>query len=68
MDLNQMLRAHQIALIGKARATNQTRRSAYEAAIKALATRIRRARKAGGADVTGPRFIIGDARTAYADR
>lgn len=68
MDMNQMLRAHQIALVGEARATSRSRRAAYGGAIKALATRIRRARKAAGADVSGARFIIGEPRIAYADR
>jgi hypothetical protein len=68
MDMNQMLRAHQIALVGEARAKSPARRAAFSGAIKALATRIRRARKAGGADVDAARFIIGEPRIAYTDR
>jgi len=68
MDINQLLRAHQIALFGAARAPDQARRAAYDEAIPALATRIRRARKASGADVTAARFVVGEGVIAYRDR
>lgn len=60
MDINQMLRAHQIALVGKARATTRIRRAAFGGAIKALAIRVRRARQDGGADVNAAPFIVGE--------
>jgi len=64
MDMNALLRAHQIALVGKTRATTLSRRAAYRGAITALASRIRRTRKAGGADVDAARFVVGESGPA----
>lgn len=60
MDMNALLRAHQIALVGKSRATTLSRRAAYRGSIAALASRIRSMRKAGGADVDTDRFVAGE--------
>ena len=48
MDMNQLLHAHQIALIGKARTTAHGPRAAYRDTIALLAGRIRDLRADGG--------------------
>jgi hypothetical protein len=68
MDLNQLLHAHQLAMVGQARAPDRARRAAYCDAISLLACRIRRARKAGGVDVLSAVFVTGEPIVVYHDR
>lgn len=60
MDMNQLLHAHQIAVIGKARTTAHGPRAAYRDTIALLAGRIRDLCADGGAEVGTARFVVGD--------
>ena len=66
MDMNQLLHAHQIAVIGKARTTARGPRAAYRDSIALLAGRIRDLREDGGADVSAARVIVGDGAASAA--
>ncbi|WP_273678473.1 hypothetical protein [Erythrobacter fulvus] len=68
MDLNQLLHAHQIALVGESRARTRRNRAAYGDAVAVLACRIRHERDAGGADIGAARFVVGEPIAAYRDR
>ncbi|WP_086607199.1 hypothetical protein [Erythrobacter donghaensis] len=68
MDLNQLLHAHQIALVGESRATTRAGRDAFGDAITLLAARIRHTRTIAGADVTAARFVVGEPVEHYRDR
>jgi hypothetical protein len=68
MDMNQLLRAHQIALMGEARAATRVRRAAYDDTLVLLAGRIRQLRIEGGVDTGEAWFLVGDQIPAYRDR
>lgn len=69
MDLNQLLRLHQIAKMGKAGAQTRARRTAYGDQMFLLAARIRDLRQAAGADVqSAAPFVAGEPIAAYRDR
>jgi hypothetical protein len=68
MDLNQLLHAHQIAMVGEARAETRAHRAAYGDTIAALAERIRDLRDESGADVDAGPFIEGEPIAEYRDR
>jgi hypothetical protein len=68
MDLNQLLHAHQMAVMGQAQTPDRARRAAYDDAIALLAGRIRKRRREGGADVRAGRFVTGEKIPAYRDR
>ena len=60
MDMNQLLHAHQIALIGKARTTLKAPRAAYGDTIALL--------EDGGVDVGAGRFVTGEPVAEYVAR
>lgn len=68
MDLNQLLRAHQIAKMGEAAATSRAARSDHADTMAQLAIRIRDSRAATGADVSAGPFVAGEPIAAYRDR
>jgi hypothetical protein len=68
MDMNQLLHAHQIALIGKARTTLKAPCAAYGDTIALLAGRIQALREDGGADVGAGRFVTGEPVAEYLAR
>ena len=68
MDMNQLLHAHQIAVIGKARTTASAPRAAYRDTIALLAGRIRDLRADGGAAIGPARFVVGDPPAAEPHR
>lgn len=68
MDLNQLLRAHQIAKFAQASAPDRATRADLGDEMASLATRIRTARAASGADVDLAPFVAGEPIAAYRDR
>jgi hypothetical protein len=68
MDMNQLLHAHQIAVIGEAAADTCDSRAVFEDKVVLLAARIRDLRIQGGADTSAATFITGDAIPACLDR
>jgi hypothetical protein len=68
MDLNQLLSAHQIALMDEAEADDRAHAAAYGDTVAALAVRIRSLREDGGADVDAARFVAGEPEGDYFER
>jgi len=68
MDMNQLLRAHQIALMDQARAANRARRAEHDDTLERLAGRIHDLRVESGANTRDAWFLIGDPVPEYRDR
>ena len=68
MDMNQLLSAHQIALIEEAQSDTRAHAAAHADTIAALAVRIRSLREDGGADVEDGTFVAGEPIADYRDR
>ena len=68
MDLNQLLFAHQLAMIGQTSAPDRARRAAYDDTLALLAGRISRLRTQGGAAMHTVPFVVGEPIPAYRDR
>lgn len=66
MDLNQLLHAHQLAVMSEARAVTRVETSVHAEHVTALAMRIRTLRAGAGADVSAePPFVQGEPIVDY---
>jgi hypothetical protein len=68
MDMNQLLTAHQLAVVAEADADTRAARTVHGDAITALAVRIRSLRAGSGVDVSGAPFIVGEPEADYFER
>lgn len=68
MDLNQLLRAHQIAKMGEASTKCRAARADHADAMAHLAICIRELRAEAGADVSAGPFVAGEPIAEYRDR
>jgi hypothetical protein len=68
MDMNQLLRAHQLAVVAEADALTRADRTTHGEDIAALADRIRSLRADSGVDVTSAPFVVGEPMADYFER
>ncbi|HSF12236.1 MAG TPA: hypothetical protein VLA50_04620 [Erythrobacter sp.] len=66
--MNQLLSAHQLAVVAEAEADSRAARATHGEDITALAVRIRSLRAGSGADVSGAPFIVGEPVADYFER